>query len=449
MKKRSTFGSRFGTIVVVGGSVVGLGNIWRFPYIAGENGGAAFVFIYILISLMISVPIMLSEFAIGRSTKRNALRAFKKLSDGGWWHAVGYLGIATAFVILAFYCVIAGWTMEFIRESVAGSFIGSDSATIKANFDGFVASGWKPVVWAGVFVGLNTLIVMAGVEKGIERYNKILMPLMFLILLGLAINSVTLSGFADGVRFLWNPDFSKISLNVIMEALGQSFFSMSLGMGTMITYGSYINRRENMFRLAGTVAVSDVVVAILAGLAIFPAVFSFGISPTSGPELVFLTLPNIFAQMAGGYFISILFFLLLFSAAITSSVSLMEVVVAYACEEFRISRRMAAMMASATVAVLATLCAVSQMPDSALTVGGLNLFDFFNNVSSDYMLPIGAFMIVIFAGWKMSRQVFANELTNGATVGMRIYTVLRPMIRYVIPLVIAMLFLSGLGLLTL
>ncbi len=445
MRKRGTFGSSLGTIMVVGGSVIGLGNIWRFPYVAGENGGAAFILIYLAINFLISVPLMFSEFSIGRAAKSNAMRSFRRLSPVKSWQGVGYLGIATSFVILSFYSVIAGWALEFLRESIAGTFMQLDPAGIKAHFDDFVASGWGPIGWVIAFVALNGIVVSFGIEKGIERFNKTAMPMMLVILVIMCINSFFLSGFREGATFLLRPDFSKVTPAMIMQALGQSFFSLSVGMGAMITYGSYIKKDDNMFRIGGTVAISDVTVAILSGLAIFPAVFSYGISPTSGPELVFLTLPNIFAQMPGGQIFAILFFLLLFAAAITSSVSLMEVAVAYVSEEFRLRRRIATLIITLCVMGTATLCALSQMPGSSLTVAGQNLFDLFDNVSSTYMMPLGGLLIVIFAGWVMRRDLFLRELTSNGRFGHRLSRPVYFMIRYAIPIAIAMLFLSKLG----
>ena len=332
MGSRGSFGSRFGVIAAVSGSVIGLGNIWRFPYVAGENGGAAFILIYIACSFLISIPLMLSEFSLGRSSKRNTKRAFQKLAPGTRWNYVGYMGIFCAFILLSFYCVIAGWALEFIKESVLNEFAGKSAAQISENFNGFIASGWRPVVWMGVFMLSTAFIVWSGIEKGIERYTKIFMPVFIVLLAALAINSLTLPGAREGIGFLLRPDFSKITGATILKAMGQSFFSMSLGLGCMITYGSYIRKGENLPKVASMVALSDMSVAILSGIAIFPAVFSFGISPTSGPELVFLTLPNIFAQMPGGYWIAIVFFVLLFLAAITSSISMFEVIAAYLTE---------------------------------------------------------------------------------------------------------------------
>lgn len=445
MGKRGSFSSRFGVIAAVGGSVVGLGNIWRFPYIVGENGGAAFLFIYILISFAIAIPIMLSEFSIGRLTKRNSKRSFQKLAPGTQWYWVGYMGLITAFVILSFYCVIAGWSLEFLKESILNEFAGKSSAEISASFNGFVASGWRPVVWTVVFVVCSLYIVISGIEKGIERYNKILMPMLGVLMVGLVINSLTLDGAREGVRFLLNPDFSKINGHVVLQALGQSFFSLSLGMGCMITYGSYIKKNENMMKVAAMVSISDVSIALLSGLAIFPAVFSFGISPTSGPELVFLTLPNVFQQMIGGYYVSIIFFFLLFLAAITSSISLIEVITAYVSEEMRMPRKKAVFITAAAIAITSVVTALSQMPSSPIRIMGYNLFDFFDNASSNVLMPLGGVLIVIFTGWVLLPSKFKQELTNNGTVGLKIYPIIRFLIKFVAPIVITILFMNKIG----
>lgn len=449
MRERSSFGSKFGAIAAATGSAIGLGNIWRFPYIAGENGGAAFILIYIAIVFLIGLPMMLSEFSIGRYTKRNVFGAFHVLKPKSKWYFIGILGIATAFTILSFYSVVAGWTVDFLKESILNNFQGQSSDQIRSGFGAFVASGWQPVLWTVLFVSATGFIVMSGIEKGIERYNKILMPLMVLILIGLGINAATLDGFKEGISFLFKPDFSKITGSVVIEALGQAFFSLSLGMGTMITYGSYIRSKDNMFMTAGSVAISDTLIAMLAGIAIFPAVFSFGISPTSGPDLVFITLPNIFQQMTGGYFLSILFFLLLFIAAVTSSVSIMEVLVAYCTEELKITRKKAVILISLTVMATASICAVSQMPDSPLKIAGLNLFDFFDKISSIYMMPAGALLITIFTGWYFGKRRLRDELTSGGLYGVRLYPLFLFVVRYIAPVVIAVIFMSKVGLLKL
>lgn len=446
-ENRGSFGSKFGIITAAAGSAIGLGNIWRFPYVAGENGGGAFLIIYLSIVLVIGLPMMLAEFSIGRYTKRNVFGAFKALKPKSGWPLVGVLGVVTPLVIVIFYSVVSGWTMSFLWNSVANNFSGLSSEEVKTGFNAFVASGWQPILWSIGFIILTGAIVIAGVEKGIERYSKILMPLMVAILVILGIYSMTLPGFGEGMRFLFKPDFSKITGTVFLEALGQAFFSLSLGMGIMITYGSYIKDNDNMATTAGAVALSDTLIAVLAGVAIFPAVFSFGISPTSGPELVFITLPGIFQQMTGGYILSILFFVLLLIAALTSAVSITEVLVAYCSEEFKISRKKAGILVSLFVMAAASVCAVSQMPDSSIRVAGLDLFDLFDKVSATYMLPIGGFFITIFAGWVFGKERFRGEITSGGLYNTLIFPIVLFIIRFIAPVVIAFIFLSKAGLL--
>ncbi|MCC8089716.1 MAG: sodium-dependent transporter [Rikenellaceae bacterium] len=447
MQNRSSFGSKFGAIAATAGSAIGLGNIWRFPYITGENGGAAFIIIYLICTILIGIPLLLTEFSIGRYTKRNVFGAFRVLKPHSHWYFIGILGIATAFVILSFYCVVAGWTMSFLAESVVNNFAGKSSLEIQDSFGKFVDSGWQPIIWTIIFIAMTAYIIISGVEKGIERYNKILMPVLFLILLILVGNSVFLPGFKDGINFLFKPDFSKIDGSVILEALGQAFFSMSLGMGTMITYGSYIRNNDNMLSTAGSVALTDILIALLAGVAIFPAVFSFGISPTSGPELVFITLPNIFLQMPGGYFLSLLFFLLLLIAAVTSAVSIMEVLAAYCTEELKISRRKSGILIAVIIMAMSSLCCISQMPDSAIRIAGMNLFDLFDTLSANYMMIIGAFLTTVFAGWFMSKAKLRNEFTSGGLYGVKLFPVFIFIVKFVAPVMIAVIFLSKIGLL--
>ncbi|MFI3249022.1 MAG: sodium-dependent transporter [Rikenellaceae bacterium] len=443
-ESRGTFGGMLGTIAVVGGSVVGLGNIWRFPYMAGENGGAVFIILYFMMSLFISVPIMLSEFTIGRAGRSNSMGSFRKLSSNKWWQVVGFMGTITAFIIISYYAVIAGWSLEFVYSSATGEMIGQSPEALGATFDNFVSSGDGPIKWSILFLVLTSGILVFGVTKGIEKANKVLMPLMVVILIGMVINSFTLSGWSDGVSFLLKPDFSKLSWGVALKALGQSFYSMSIGMGIMIVYGSYIKQKENFYKIAGIVAVSDVTIAVISGLAIFPAVFTYGIEVTSGAELVFLTLPNIFNQMAGGYYISIAFFVLLFFAAITSSVSLMETVIAFISDELKVKRIYATAISLVLISVASIFCALSQMPDSQITVLGMSLFDFNDTITSIFIMPICAILIVVFVGWFLSRKIVFDELsseghyTNNKLINLSFF-----MIRYVVPVVVTLLFISG------
>lgn len=445
MEKRGGFKSKFGLIAAVGGSVVGLGNIWRFPYLAGENGGAAFILVYVIICFLISVPIMISEFSIGRAGQSNVVNSFRKVAPKTKWELVGLLGVVASFVMLSFYCVVAGWSLEFLKTSFMNGFAGQGSEEIKEGLTSFVNSGWRPLMWTGIFIVATCGVVFLGIEKGIERYSKIMMPMIVLILLGMFFYSFTMDGFKEGVSFLLSPDFSKITPKVILQALGQSFFSLSLGMGAMITYGSYIKKETDLSKLASTISLTDMCVAILSGLAIFPAVFSMGISPTSGPDLVFITLPGVFNQMPGGYFISIIFFFLLFMAAITSSVSMVEVVTSYLREEFKIKRFWGILITGVVVLFTGSLSALSQIEGSSLTLFGMNYFDFFDMISGTYLLPLGGLLTVIFVGWFLKPEIFRNEVTSFGMYKVRLLPVVRFLIKFVSPVVITLLFLSLLG----
>ncbi len=443
MEKRGSFASKFGVVAAVAGSAVGLGNIWKFPYMVGENGGSAFIIIYLLITLLITTPVLLAEMTLGRAAGQNVLGTFRVLAPRQkGWQGIGYLGLLTTLVILSFYAVIAGWSLAFVKESLVGGFMGKDVGTITSEFNAFIAGGWQPVLWAVGFLLLTCLIAGGGLQKGIERASKLMMPLLVVLLVVLAVRSLFLEGFGESVSFLMKPDFSKISGSTVVAALGQSFFSLSVGMGAMLTYGSYVKREENLFSVVGTVVTADVMIALLAGFAIFPAVFTFGINPTSGPDLVFLTLPSLFAQMSGGQLMSILFFVLLFFAAITSAFAMLEVIVAWLSEEFGMKRRGAVAVSFVVLSALAVVCALSQMPTSSLRIAGKNIFDTFDSFSSNVMLPLGGLAVVIFAGWVLDKKVFKDEVTNGGRVGMRLYPVLRLLLRYVVPVALAIMFFS-------
>ncbi len=445
MSERGGFKSKFGLIAAVGGSVVGLGNIWRFPYLAGENGGAAFIIIYIAICLFISVPVMISEISIGRMGQKDVVNSYRALAGNRRWDGAGFIGVLASFVMLSFYCVVGGWALHFVKESLFNNLAGLDSEGVRHSLDMFVNSGWQPVIWSIIFVIATSIIVAMGIEKGIEKYNKVFMPMIVIILLGMFFYSFSMSGFNAGVSFLLKPDFTKITPMVVLQALGQSFFSLSLGMGTMITYGSYINRKADIGKLATTISLTDMCVAVLSGLAIFPAVFSMGISPTSGPDLVFITLPSVFNQMGIGYFISLIFFILLFIAAITSSVSLVEVIITYLKDEFKIRRPKGVVILTLILFVSCSFSALSQMEGSTLTIAGTPLFDFYNNVSGMILMPLGGLLPVIFIGWFLAERKFRNEITNGGELRVRLYHTLRFIIKFVAPIFIITLFLNLLG----
>ena len=445
-EQRGAFSSNFGTMMAVVGSAVGLGNIWRFPYLAGVNGGAAFLLLYLFLILLVGLPLILSEFVIGRATHRGAVGSFKQLAPRSKWYLVGYMGVVAGFCILGFYSVIAGWSVRFLYDSIINANVGLSHDEIAASFNAFKNTGWQPILLSAGFLALTAFVVLKGVEKGVERWNKILMPLLIFILLLLCINSFTLDGFGAGMSFLFKPDFSKITANTVLDALGQVFFTLSLGMGVMITYSSYVVKPENMLRSKGIVTMIDTSIAIISGIAIFPAVFTFGISPTQGPDLIFLTLPNVFGQMAGGQYVGILFFLLITIAALTSMVSIFEMMTNYMMEELKMTRRRAVLWLFITLCLVAALCAQSQVEGSRLMIGDYNVFDFLDMLSSNYLMTIGGLLIVIFAGWHISEKRLRKVFTTNGMYNNRIFPVFRFVIRYVSPIAVAIIFLSKIGL---
>ncbi len=442
---RDYFGSKFGVIAATAGSAIGLGNIWRFPYVAGENGGAAFIIIYLGFVVAIGIPVMLSEFFIGRNTQKNVFGAFRKLAPGKPWFLIGLMGVAAAFMILAFYTVVAGWTLEYIYQSLINGFAGKQAAELNNMYNSFIGSTWRPLVWFFVFMSLTAAIIMAGVHKGIEKYTKILTPLLFLLLLILVVRSLTLPGSIRGLEFLFKPDFSKITSSAILIALGQSFFSLSIGMGTLVTYGSYIKKDENLGFTAFSVAMTDTFIAILAGVAIFPAVFAFNIEPGSGEGLVFITLPNIFNQMPGGYLFSLIFFILLTVAALTSTISVLEVIVAFFVEELELKRKIATLLAAGAVSVPGILCVLSFSKMADIKIFGLTVFQLFDFSSANLFLPVGGLFIVLFVAWFSNRNSVKKEFSNNGNLKAGYIPYYLFVIKFIAPLAIAFIFLSGLG----
>lgn len=440
---RDGFGSKLGIIAAAAGSAVGLGNIYRFPCELGNNGGGAFLLVYLLIVLCLGVPVMLSEFIIGRRAQKNPIGAFKMLRPRSGWPVIGYMGVLCAFIIMAFYSTVAGWTLEYIVKAVGNQFHGKELSVIEQEFADFHDMGWKNVLWQAVFIFLTGFVVFKGVADGIEKYAKILMPVLVAILGVLGLRAVTLPGAKEGLTFLFKPDFSKITGSVLISALGQAFFSLSMGMGVLITYGSYIQKDDNLTTTALSVTLSDTLIAVLAGVVIFPAAFSFGVQPTAGMGLVFNTLPMIFNQMAGGYFFCIIFFVLLAVAALTSTISLLEVIVAYFVEELRMSRRWATVIASLGCMAIGVFASLSLKSDTSFTIAGLSFFDSLDFISAKVLLPIGALFIVVFVGWVMGKKTFNEEITNGGKLKLSIKSVIFFIIRYLAPLAIAVIFITG------
>ena len=444
---RDSFGSRFGALVAMAGSAVGLGNLWRFPYLVGENGGAAFIIIYILLSFVICLPIFISEFVIGRRSQKNAFAAFRDLSGGSAWRWVGLFTIIVPLVVLSYYSVIGGWSVEYLLKSVSFSFtVEASQSVFHSMFTDFVSSTWAPLIAHTAFLLVTTLIVIVGIKDGIEKFSKVMMPLLFFMVVAIAIYSMTLPGASAGLDYLFNPDFSKITGKAIAAALGQAFFSLSLGFGTIMTYASYVSKKENIMFQSAATAVSDLMFALIAGMAIMPAVFAFGLNPQSGPGLVFETLPFVFGQMPAGGVVAILFFLALLVAALTSSISMLEVAVAYLVEEKKFSRLWACVVLFAVCWVVGAICSLSFGPLSDIKIDGGNIFDFFDNLSSNILMTLGSLLTVLFVGWRLKKTDVYDEFTNGGTLSRnaKLFGVLWFLIRYVCPLAIAAIFISGL-----
>jgi NSS family neurotransmitter:Na+ symporter len=450
MTERGNFGSKLGMVLATAGSAVGLGNIWRFPYMTGQNGGAAFLLMYIGCILLLGVPGMISEFIVGRHAQANAARAYDKLSEGRPWKLVGHLGILTSTIILGFYAVVAGWCLQYLFASISGQIQG-DAQYVQQYFTDFSGSMWKPVVCGLLFILMTHLVVVRGVQKGIEKASKWLMPILLILLVILVIASCMLPGAIEGVKFLLKPDFSKLSSDVMLDALGQAFFSLSLGTACLCTYASYFSRETNLLYSAGQIALLDTLIAILSGLLIFPAAASVGVSADSGPSLIFITLPNVFQQAFGsmpvvGYVVSIMFYALLVFAALTSTISMHEIGTAFFTEEFHMPRKYAAWVLTIIAAVLCLLCSWS-LGAIDIKVLGLSLMDFCDQLTANVMLPLGGMLACLFVGWYIPRQVVYDEFTNYEKHNQLFYRVFLFAVRYVCPVCITLVFLHQLGIL--
>ena len=448
--ERGNFGSKVGIVLATAGSAVGLGNVWRFPYMAGENGGAAFILIYLECILILGLPGMISEFIVGRHAQANAARAYDKLSGGRPWKLVGYLGILTSTIILGFYAVVAGWCLQYLFASVAGH-VNGDAEYVKNYFVSFSSNPVKPVLWGVGFVLLTHLVVVRGVKAGIERASKLLMPILLVLLVIIVVASCLLPGAMEGVRFLLMPDFSKLNSSVMLDALGQAFFSLSLGTACLCTYASYFSRDTNLLNSAGQIAVLDTTIAILAGLMIFPAAASVGVSPDSGPSLIFITLPNVFQQAFAavpviGYVISVMFYALLVFAALTSTISMHEIGTAFFTEELKLPRSKSAWVVTVAASLLCVFCALS-VGACDVKVLGISLMDFCDGLTANVMLPLGSMLTCLFVGWYVPRQMVHSEFTNGGTINHRYFTLYLFAVRYVCPLCIFLVFLHQLGIL--
>ena len=442
--ERAQFATRLGVLATTVGSAVGLGNIWRFPYEAGVHGGGAFMLVYIFFVLVIGIPVATAEFIIGRHTHSNVYGAFKKLHDSPFWKVSGVIGIVASLMILSFYSVVAGWTFEYILRSLQ-NFNGAETQeALHAQFNQFTSS-WESVVWTLAFLLVNYLIIRRGVQNGIEKMSNILMPVLFVILLAFCVNSLFMPGASQGLEFLFKPDFYSITPQVLMGAMGQAFFSLSLGLGGLITYSSYFSSKTRLLGSAASMAGLDTLVAIFAGIIIFPAVFTFGESPAEGPKLVFEVLPSIFLDMKFGQVWSVLFFVLLFLASLTSTISMSEISIAYFTEERHMSRRNATLLNTAIAMLFGTLSALSFGPLRHMTVCGRGVFDLLDYLSSTILLPLGGMIISIFVGWVIKRSVIYEQLDVVSPAKARLVKVVIFCLRYVAPTCILLVFLSGLG----
>lgn len=457
--KRGSFSGKIGLILASAGSAVGLGNLWRFPTETGEHGGSAFLLIYLVCILLFGLPVMISEFMIGRSSRVSVGRAYSVLAPGTWWKWLGRLQVLTPLLILCYYNVVAGWTLWYTFEAATGGFeqmaASGDAGVFTAFFGDFVGSWWKQSVCLILFMVATHYVIVQGVSKGIERSSKVMMPGLFLLLLLLVGCSLTMPGAGQGLEFLFSPDFSKIDAGTVLSAMGQAFFSLSLGMGILTTYASYFKDDANLGKSALTISGIDTLVAVLAGMFIFPAVFTAGIKPTAGPSLLFEALPNVFQSALGGigwlsYIVSLAFYLLLILATLTSAISIHEAVTSYLAEALHWTRRRAALAVSLFCGCVGVLCALSIGPLSgALSLGDKSLFDLFDYVTAKWMLPVSGMFISFFAGWRLSKRVWWRQMTNSGTRSFPFFPIFVFMIRWVCPIGILLVFLNELGLLAL
>lgn len=444
MQQREHWSSKFGFVLAAAGSAIGLGNIWRFPYKAGEYGGGAFVVAYLAAVLLLGIPVLVAEIIIGRSAQKSPVGAFRALRSSRFWPLIGWLGIFAGFIILSYYSVVGGWILRYITSTCLD---GLQAGMAVETFEHFLASPVQQVLWHGLFIFLTTMIVRGGISSGIEKWSKILMPALMVILLVLVIHSLLTPGATKGVWFILRPDFSRLTPAGIMEALGSAFFSLSLGMGAMLTYGSYLDRTTNISSCALEIAFLDTLFAVLAGIMIFPLVFTYGIDPKSGPGLFFVTLPEVFARMPAGRIVGLLFFVLVAFAAITSAISLLEVVVSFFIDELGWSRKKSDGILGALVFAAGIPAALSFNAWRGVTLlGGKNIFDLLDMLATNYLLPVGGFFIAVFAGWVLThdeKEAEIKQLENA----FHFYDIWHVLIKYITPVALLIIFLYTAGVL--
>lgn len=442
-QNRDQWGSKVGFILAAAGSAVGLGNLWKFPYTAGQNGGGAFVLVYFSILVLVGFTLMLAELLIGRHTQLNAVGAYRKIRKNWAW--VGGIGVLASYLILSFYAVIGGWVINYIVKSFTGAFTVSDVDALTNTFVNFITNPVQPIIYQAIFVILTMGIVIGGISGGIEKYSKILMPGLFIMMFLIMVRSVTLPGAMEGIKYLLVPDFSKINGSVMMAALGQVFFSLSLGMGVIITYGSYLSKDENLPQSSFTIPLIDTAIALMAGLTILPAVFAFGFDPAQGPGLIFITLPAVFSQMPLGGFFAVLFFLLVLFAALTSSISLLEAAVSYVVDNWNWSRKKSTLILSLVVFLIGVPSSLAQGPWSHIKLfRGKDIFDTVDFFASNILLPLGGLFLCIFIGWIWGIDNALKEATNNGKISFKLAAFWSFLIKYVAPVAILIVFIQGL-----
>ena len=436
-------------ILATAGSAVGLGNVWRFPYMTGQKGGAAFILIYIACVLVLGIPCMMNEFIIGRHGAANTGRAYGEIGTAKAWRLVGCMSVLTGFIITSYYAVVSGWCLQYIFASAFGELNGNPQY-ITQYFQEFSTSPIRPVFWTVAILALTHFVIIHGVRSGIERASKMMMPTLFVLLVVVVIGSCMLPGAGKGVEFLLRPDFSKMDSSVFLAAMGQSFYSLSIGMGCICTFASYFSRKANLMKSAVNIVAIDSLIAILAGLMIFPAAFSVGINPDSGPSLIFITLPNVFHEAFGsmpiiGYVISVLFYMLLALAALTSTISMHEIGTAFLYEELHVSRRTGATIETAICSVIGIMCALSCGASDAFVFNGKSLLDCCDFFTAQILMPLGAFLTSILLGWIVPRRLVHREFTNNGTVSRHIWRIYLFAVRFVCPICIIAVFLHQAG----
>ena len=440
---QKSFSSKIGVLLAAAGSAVGLGSIWKFPYVVGENGGGAFIILYIVCSMLFGLPLVMNEFLIGKLSGKSAYGAFRELSGTNRWQWFAWLTMLSVMILMGFYFVVTGWCIYYMVEAASNTFAGMDAAALTAFFKTFEGQAPQMVLYAVIAIVLTASVLWFDVNKGIERLSKILMPLLFLMLILMAVHMILLDGGGTGLRYLFMPDFSKITSKVVLEAMGLSFFTLSIGIGALITYGGYMPKDQNVTTTSIQMIVLVIIVSLLSGMIVFPAVFAYGFSPSEGPELTFVTLPDVFQHMFSPTLTSVSFFALMCVAAITSTISMMEVIVAFFCEATAetkrpLNRHQCVVVVALIQVVTNTLCVLS-MTGSAdwLSVMGHNLFDISNAVTTDILIPIGALGMALFTGWFVPKARY-----QGSRVASFIYLVI---LRWLVPIAIVIIFLNSLN----